>query len=525
MPWLGSLVVGSLAAIAYGCAVGGADALASDVHRGVVVVAFLATLLGWGFRRRVEPLLVFIAVKGLALAAALPPTGWISLTASYRRLRLQPGWLDYFWVTPLVLLALTVLESWVLSAVDRDEPFRSTTPYRRRHQIALALGVLALGTGLWRFGGPRFRVWHMKDGGGDREMALRDMGHRALPAVYASIVEIGDQAVGDYRVRLVGVVTGIRRDDVARMIDDDRHGAGLVATVDVDETMRDHLVFALTHEPMKERRFRLAGHLRDVDHRMAAAVYCEAVPRLPPSAALDLLPAVEQHVLIASGIGEPVRGRPNPREALAKMRDELRRCVPAVTLTAITACPDCDDRVRQDASRILSALAPFDPAPQAALVKLVAASSTDFEASARMGELRSVIQDPAAFALDVLRAPTASRVTRRGVLMWLASDGDAATVERVACEALAELDDAERMRLLESKVLATPRSDEPACVSEQLRQLVDDAGESPTIDFALLERLLLVRVAQRPELRSWAATSLEQDPGLRKRRLLRRLAE
>ncbi|MCA9623364.1 MAG: hypothetical protein KC731_30295, partial [Myxococcales bacterium] len=223
MPWLGSLVVGSLAAIAYGCAVGGADALASDVHRGVVAVAFLATLLGWGFRRRVGPLLAFVAFKGLALAAALPETGWISLTASYGRLRLQPGWLDYFWVTPLVLLALTVLESWVLSAVDRDEPFRSTTPYRRRHQLALALGVLALGTGLWRFGGSRFRVWQMKDGGGDREMALRDMGHRALPAVYASIVEIGDQAVRDYRVRLVGVVTGIRRDDVARMIDDDRH--------------------------------------------------------------------------------------------------------------------------------------------------------------------------------------------------------------------------------------------------------------------------------------------------------------
>jgi len=517
MSWLVSILVALGTAATFGAVMNDLDALGTELHHVVVGLAVVGSLVAWASRKRWLGMVGFTAVKVAAVAALLPGGEWTALIASYPQLRTMPDSLIYFWAVPPALLALSLVEGWALSVIDRGMRWRTTRAWRRRHAIAIVLGLICLGSGLWRLWRADYYLWRLHaEGHGPQSYALRKLGPEVLPRLYEELDALGDEPAGEVRSTLVGIIQDIRYDQVAR-----QRGEVLVTVVattpaPVDTEMVKHLVEALASEPNDEERRDMTIWLSELDYGMATAVFCEGLAVVPDATVHGMTTIIDEAVSQAtkdvyerSDSLYPWRGMDETAIAERKraILDELQRCVPEALSTRLADCERCDGHTLERGLELVARLGPLTPEQRERIRAVVGATDDQYRAARMLAVVGPRLGEPATTVAEMVGDEAMSASVRWGAVRWLVEQADPAALEKVTCATFPQLTADERLQLLHSEDL--PTSD---CVVATLQAAFETGIERDANPHALWVYSAKKRLGGRQGVADWAQALIDAHP-------------
>jgi len=208
--YLPALAVLATGAAGWLAAMQGADTLATRLMAAAHVVAWLATLASAARIRRP------VALGLAASLAAKVATFFATVPAGIATLWLRWGEFYYdgdawFWISPVVVAAITAAEGWATALVLSRTKLAETRIWSHRRLLVTGVVAAAVLGPAWFFGRTPLHLSRLRRGeysGYD----LAKVGPRALPAIYGEVDAIGARHVGRYREALFGVIAQIRHD-------------------------------------------------------------------------------------------------------------------------------------------------------------------------------------------------------------------------------------------------------------------------------------------------------------------------
>jgi hypothetical protein len=306
--WAPSLVVLIAGFTAWIGAFTDRDAFAIRALSIAVVIGLVATAPSWLLARNALGYLAALAVK-LAIFFALAPEGLKTIGASYAELRYTRAWLSYFWVAPPALLAVTLIESWLIALRFAGRSLGDTWLWKRRRALGALAGTLALVLSFWWFGRARYYLFRIEHGHAPARYSLAQVGPRALPSIYRELDRLGTIGAGSYRADLVSVIKDIRHDAVAELIRSPLVWEVEAALVEPEPAMVDAVSNALVGEPDASELEKMCIWASDLDFNTKIEIFCRAIEKLPPERQGELVSLVTSSAKYATGDYDPARPR------------------------------------------------------------------------------------------------------------------------------------------------------------------------------------------------------------------------
>jgi hypothetical protein len=516
------LLVAIGALIAYGSAFAGVDATGHRLQQATIFVALVGSVALWGMRRRWAVGAGFLLAKAGAVVALLPQGEVAALWMSYADGRAIPGYLNFFWITPALMLGLSMVEAWGLGLIDRGEGLSDTRLWSHRHSLALVVGLLSLGGGLWRHWRAEYYLWRLHvEGHGPHSASLESIGPPVLPRLYEELKSLEREPAGDVRSTIVAIIADIRYRQVA--IERRESLVTVVATTPsaIDRPMVNALISALDAEPDDEQRGRMTNWLSRVDYRMALTVFCEGLPKVPGTTLGGMLRLLDGPLAHATRDVYPEEDSLYPwrgmaaaqiAERKAAILKEARACAPSVLATKVAACEGCDGHAVETALELLAAMAPLSDGEKKRAKAAIAKVVDRYRVTRVLESIGLHLdEDRAQLTLELMAggasAKGASAPLKEGVIYWLSLAKDPKAVERVICQGLAGYSD-EELRML----LTTSNIDGKPCVVAALKSALEVAAGANRGRHAIWLGAAENLLAPRKDVAEWAAELLERHP-------------
>jgi hypothetical protein len=531
--WWPSIVVGLVGTLAYGGALADQDAFAMRAHGATVVAAFVVSIVAWLQQRRWGALVGFSLLKTAAVVLWLPEPGFAVMTKEYEALSgfAFRDMLHWFWVVPPVLLTITLVESWWLSLVVLGRSPGDTWPWRRRYALGGWVTGLAVAAMAWWFAAPEYHLWKLRtEGHGPRSASLRGMGPRILPRLYEELDALGNEAVGEVRSTLVGIVADIRRDIVARRAGSTRITVVETTPADVDDQMVERLVLALAREPSADERRAMCRWLDGLDYRMGISTFCAAFDEVPPDTWPHLVGMLGSYVDHATRDAHAPDDSLYPWRGLSEAQIAERKadilhhleCAQPKLVEAITRYADdpasVGDFRPDDAARRLAAAGPLTDEQLARLQRAYVELTDARDASEVLHYLAPVMASDPDEGLSSLCGrlfrESETQAAREGILRWQRGNPRPEVVHPFVCDVFPDAPAETRRQLIHLLDSAGSRHGRPTCVSDVLMRAIDRAAEAGQqfpatgdwLDAAVFE--LRDQAPHEPRIRLWARSLL-----------------